>query len=472
MNLRRRFIVYLAFMHAMLAGLAWWLLQQNILWLIVIEVAFAVSLAVGITIVSRLSRTLVTVRQSAQMLREGEFTTRFLEVGHPDVDTMIRVYNGMVDGLREERVRLQEQQYFLGQLLAASPGGVVILDHDGRVASLNPTAERLLGVTADSLASASVRSPGAPASAQRASARPGFPFLADLASPLAGPLAQLEPGDTRVVALSNGRRLHAQCATFIERGHPRRFYLVEELTEELRQTEKAAYEKLIRMMSHEVNNSVGATRSLLQSSLAFGTHLPDGPRAELEQALGIATARLERLNTFMRGFADVVRMPAPAKRPCEVDRLVEDCVRLVQAHTDPARVTWALDRQATIGRVDCDEAQVEQAIINILKNATEAVPPQGGTITVRTGRTDAGPFVEIEDSGAGISDDVREHLFTPFFTTKQNGQGLGLTVVQEILRRHGFGYTLDGPPGGPTRFRVTFPWGSDLELPVVSRICN
>ncbi|MDO8836502.1 MAG: PAS domain-containing protein, partial [Vicinamibacterales bacterium] len=153
MNLRRRFIVYLAFMHAMLAGLAWWLLQQNILWLIVIEVAFAVSLAVGITIVSRLSRTLVTVRQSAQMLREGEFTTRFLEVGHPDVDTMIRVYNRMVDGLREERVRLQEQQYFLGQLLAASPGGVVILDHDGRVASLNPTAERLLG--------ASVRDPGA-----------------------------------------------------------------------------------------------------------------------------------------------------------------------------------------------------------------------------------------------------------------------------------------------------------------------
>jgi signal transduction histidine kinase len=267
------------------------------------------------------------------------------------------------------------------------------------------------------------------------------------------------------VALSNGRRLRAQCATFIERGHPRRFYLVEELTEELRQTEKAAYEKLIRMMSHEVNNSVGATRSLLQSSLAFGTHLPEGPRAELEQALGIATARLERLNTFMRGFADVVRMPAPAKRPCEIDRLVEDCVRLVQAHTDPARVAWTWDRQATIGRVDCDEAQVEQALINILKNATEAIPSQGGTITVRTGRSEAGPFVEVEDSGAGISDDVREHLFTPFFTTKQNGQGLGLTVVQEILRRHGFGYTLDGPPGGPTRFRITAPPYAAPDLP-------
>ncbi len=122
MNLRRRFIIYLVVVHAMLAALAWWLLQQNILWLIAIEVVFIVSLAVGIAIVTRLSSTLVTVRQSAQMLREGEFTTRFLEVGHPDVDTMIRVYNRMVDNLREERVRLQEQQYFLGQLLAASPG--------------------------------------------------------------------------------------------------------------------------------------------------------------------------------------------------------------------------------------------------------------------------------------------------------------------------------------------------------------
>ena len=86
----------------------------------------------------------MTVRQSAQMLREGEFTTRFLEVGHPDVDTMIRVYNRMVDNLREERVRLQEQQYFLGQLLAASPGGVIVLDHDGRVSAVNPAAARLL----------------------------------------------------------------------------------------------------------------------------------------------------------------------------------------------------------------------------------------------------------------------------------------------------------------------------------------
>jgi signal transduction histidine kinase len=435
-NLKRRFVIYLAAVHAMLAALAWWLLQQNILWLIAIEIVFVASLAVGVAIVTRLSSTLVTLRQSAQMLREGEFTTRFLEVGHPDVDTMIRVYNRMVDDLREERVRLQEQQYFLGQLLAASPGGVIVLGHDGRVSAVNPAAARLLQ-----------------APAAEVEGRP----LADLRSPLGGALDRTAPGESCAVTLSNGGRVRGQCATFVERGHPRRFYLVEELTEELRQTEKSAYEKLIRMMSHEVNNTVGATRSLLQSSLAYGESLPEPRRAELQEALGIAGNRLERLNGFMRGFADVVRMPQPVKRPTSVLRLLEACMRLVQAQTDQSRVAWEWDCSAEPGMVEMDEAQMEQALINILKNAVEALPPEGGTVTVRLGLSGGGAYVEVEDSGPGIPDEARPHLFAPFFTTKQNGQGIGLTMVQEILRRHGFGYTLDGPPGGPTRFRIQ--WG-------------
>jgi two-component system nitrogen regulation sensor histidine kinase NtrY len=432
-NLRRRFIIYLVVVHAMLAALAWWLLQQNILWLIAIEVVFVVSLAVGIAIFTRLSSALVTVRQSAQMLREGEFTTRFLEVGHPDVDTMIRVYNRMVDNLREERVRLQEQQYFLGQLLAASPGGVIVLDHDGRVSAVNPAAARLLQATAAAVEGRT---------------------LADLRAPLAEALGRTAPGESCAVTLSNGRRVRGQSATFVERGHARLFYLVEELTEELRQTEKSAYEKLIRMMSHEVNNTVGATRSLLQSSLAYGEGLPAPRQAEMREALGIAGDRLERLNTFMRGFADVVRMPQPVKRPTDVLRLLDACVRLVRAQTDSSRIAWRWEPGGELGIVDMDEAQMEQALINILKNAVEALPAEGGTVTIRAGRAAEGGYIEIEDSGPGIPDEARPHLFTPFFTTKQNGQGIGLTMVQEILRRHGFGYTLDGPPGGPTRFRI------------------
>ena len=301
------------------------------------------------------------------------------------------------------------------------------------MSSVNPAAARLLQAPAGSIEGR---------------------LLADLRSPLAEALDRTAPGESCVVTLSNGGRVRGQCATFVERGHPRRFYLVEELTEELRQTEKAAYEKLIRMMSHEVNNTVGATRSLLQSSLAYGEGLP-APRAR-RTARGARHRgnRLERLNTFMRGFADVVRMPQPVKRPTDVLRLLDACVRLVRAQTDPSRVAWRWEPEGEPGIIDMDEAQMEQALINILKNAVEALPAEGGTVTIRAGLSAGGAYIEVEDSGPGIPDEARPHLFTPFFTTKQNGQGIGLTMVQEILRRHGFAYSLDGPPGGPTRFRI------------------
>lgn len=281
---------------------------------------------------------------------------------------------------------------------------------------------------------------------------------ASLASALGEALSATTPGSSRVVPLQGGRRVRCQAATFVERGHPRRFYLIEELTEELRQTEKAAYEKLIRLMSHEVNNSVGVTRSLLQSSLAYAAELSDEHRPAFESAVEIATGRLERLNAFMRGFAEVVRMPPPRLAPVDVDRLLRDCVTLLAAQPDGGAVTWQWDRQAGLGIVPVNAAQMEQVLLNVLKNAVEAAGP-GGTVVVRTGRSAESPVIEIQDSGPGVSDDVRSQLFTPFFTTKQNGQGIGLTLVQEILRRHGFEFDLDAPAGGPTTFRVVLRTG-------------
>ncbi len=433
MNLKRRFIVYLAVVHLLMGASAAFLLQQNRLWLIAVEAVFAISLGVGIALVARASGAMSAVRQSAQLLDDGELTTRFREVGQPDIDLLVQTYNRLADSLREERVRLQEQQYFLGTLLDVSPAGIVILDHNGAIVSLNAAARRLLPQDADPVG----RTPEG------------------LASPLAQSLATTMPGTAKVVPLQGGRRVRCQAASFVERGHARRFFLIEELTEELRQTEKAAYEKLIRLMSHEVNNSVGVTRSLLESSLAYGRMLPESDRREFEHAVGIATGRLERLNAFMRGFAEVVRTPAPRMAQVDADRLLFDCVTLVASQPDGRAVTWEWDRQAAAGSILMDAAQMEQVLLNVLKNAVEAAGT-GGTVIVRTGRAGCSPFIEIEDSGPGVPDAVRPQLFTPFFTTKQNGQGIGLTLVQEILRRHGFDFDLDAPEGGPTRFRFVF----------------
>jgi signal transduction histidine kinase len=103
--------------------------------------------------------------------------------------------------------------------------------------------------------------------------------------------------------------------------------------------------------------------------------------------------------------------------------------------------------------VSIDRTLMEQALVNILKNAIEAVD-HDGRVVIRTGLTGTQPWLQIEDSGAGLAPEVRAHLFTPFFSTKGSGQGIGLTLVQEILTRHGFAFTLDGPEGGPTRFTI------------------
>jgi two-component system nitrogen regulation sensor histidine kinase NtrY len=419
----------------LIAGLSFFLLQQNRLWLIAVESVFAVSLGWGVALFGRLRASQSFVDQSTQLLDDGEVMTRFREVGNPEIDRMIGVYNRMVDSLREERVRLQEQQHFFGRLLDASPSGVITLDLDGRVASVNPAAAAMFQLDSGEIVG---REPGG------------------ISAPLAQALSRLDVGGSEVIALRGGRRVRCQRGSFLDRGFQRTFFLLEELTEELRRSEKAAYEKLIRMMSHEVNNSVGAARSLLESSLSYGARLPAEPRAELESALRIANERMERLNAFMRSFADVVRIPEPRLQPCSVEDLLEGVVRLMQAQSALAGVRWEWDRQDPVGVVEVDPVQIEQALLNVLKNAVEAAG-EGGTVLVRTGRETSRGFIEIEDSGPGIPEEVRAKLFTPFFTTKPNGQGIGLTMVQEILAKHRFEYSLDGPPGGPTRFRIAFP---------------
>jgi signal transduction histidine kinase len=241
----------------------------------------------------------------------------------------------------------------------------------------------------------------------------------------------------------------------MDRGFPRPFLILEELTEELRRSERAAYEKLIRMMSHEVNNSLGAATSLLQSCLNYSSQIREADRADFESALRVATGRAERLGAFMKELADVVRIPAPNLQPCDVRGLLEGIEAVFRAELARRRIVWQWREDAPLPAIAMDHVQMEQVFVNVLKNAMEAIG-EDGTITVRMLGGRSRPRVVIEDSGPGIPPEVRASLFTPFFTTKQDGQGIGLTVVQEILAHHGFECALDSVPGSPTRFTLAF----------------
>lgn len=432
MSLRARITAYIVALHLMFATLAVFLFLRNPYWLLATEAVFIVSLVVGLQLSRDTFRKLGFAAQGIRLIRDEEFTSRFLEVGQPEIDELIGIYNRMVDHLREERVRLAEQQHFLTQVLDASPSGILVLDFDQRVATMNPAAQRLLDVPA---AAAVGRG------------------LDAIDSPLAPALAALAPRESCVVGLRGARRVKCQHGTFVDRGFARSFLLVEELTEELRQFERAAYEKLIRVMSHEVNNSVAASNSLLHSSLTYAQQLEPASRADFTQAIGVVIERTEQLNAFMRGFADVFRLPPPLRQPTDLVAVLAGIVRLLSAKPDASRITWRWDLDQPSVVVAMDRGQIEQALLNILKNAVEAIDGSG-VIVLRVTSGGGRTILVIEDSGPGISSEAQANLFTPFFSTKPHGQGIGLTLVQEILSGHGFDYTLERTPEHTTRFTI------------------
>lgn len=400
MSLRTKFLTYLLGLHALLAVAAAFILRERPMLLFALEAIFILSVLLGIRLVRALFVPLDLIRTGAELMAERDFTSRFVPVGQPEMDMLIEVYNRMVDRLREERLAAQERHQLLQKIVEASPAGIVICDFDGNVESMNPAA--------------------------RAAQAP------------------LEPG----MHQAGGRRFRVSRGEFRDRGFAKNFYVIEEMTEELRRSEKAAYEKLIRMMSHEVNNSVGAVRSLIESSLRYAPQIGEDDREDFRSALTIASARIDALNRFMAAFADVVRIPPPARTPTRVAGIVERVTALLRPELEERniRATLRLDDRGTY---DVDENQLEQVVLNIFRNAIDAVG-RDGTIqaTLRDGT------LTVADSGPGIAEAIRPELFTPFFTTKRDGRGLGLTIVQEILANHGLPFSLSNRERGGAEFRI------------------
>jgi len=434
MSLRVGLIIYLVLLHVLFGGVAGWLLQDRGPLVLVVEVVTLVSLVVGLVLIQRLFGPLRVVRSGADLLRESDFTSRFREVGHPELDPLIRVYNQMADHLREERIRSEEQEHFLQRIVTASPAGVLTLDLDGRISMANPAAGRLLGDHPPDLIGRR---------------------LDELPTQLAGALVDLAEGPAAIIRLQGRRRVRCQVLTFMDRGFARRFLLLDELTEELHRTEKAAYEKLIRMVSHEVGNTAGAVGSLLESCLGYRDQLDPADRDDYASALSVALTRTGHLNRFVQDFADVVRLPKPHRVLQDLRPLIERTSALLHADCEQRGIRWEWAVEGDEFLVQVDVVQMEQALVNVAKNAVEAVG-SSGSITACLDRLEGRVRFRLVDSGGGVPGEVQENLFTPFYTTKSGGQGIGLTLVQEILLGHGCEFSLENGEPGTAVFTILF----------------
>ncbi len=435
MTLYQRLLTYLITLHVIILAAGIFVLMEHYrFWIVLLEILVIVSMIIGIYLIRGYHLHLSLLSSGSEFIKEQDFTHTFSEVASTDLNKLVLLYNEMIRRLRDERLRGQEQQMFLEKIINVSPTGLITLNIDREVDMINPAAVEFVGIAEEEL------------KGKR---------LADLQSDISKGLSDLEVGNTVVLHLNGGRRLKCTHSQFYDTGFERSFFLLVELTKEIWKSEKKAYETLIRILSHEVSNTVGAAQSILQSTLAYANQLKADDRADFESAVNIAIDRTHHLDKFMRSYADVVRLPEPSCDWVDLDDLVNRILFLVRPECEERNIKLESKFDSQFGRVSLDVAQIEQVLVNLLRNAIEAIG-QDGLIRVSLFKKDGKRHVSVEDSGPGLSEDARAQLFTPFFSTKKNGQGIGLTLVHEILSRHQFEFSLDSSPDQPTQFLISF----------------
>ena len=378
----------------------------------------------------KIVKPLNSIGSGMELLREQDFSSRLSPVGQYEADRIVNGFNRMMEQLKNERLRLREQNNFLDLLIKASPMGVILTTLDEDLSELNPMAQKMLGVRQEDVLGKKMN---------------------EIDSPLAAELANVPKGETATVRLNDSNIYRCTHSSFIDRGFQHPFFLIESLTDEVMKAEKKAYEKVIRMIAHEVNNTTAGITSTLdtvEQALSAEEGMDD-----ICDVMRVCIERCFSMSRFITRFADVVKIPEPTLTPVDLNDLAFTCKRFMEGMCADRNIKLRLEIDETLKEVKMDASLFEQVLVNIIKNAAESIEKDGEIIV----RTLSPATIEVVDNGKGISKEVEAKLFSPFFSTKPNGQGIGLIFIREVLMRHGCTFSLRTYADGLTRFRILFP---------------
>ena len=380
---------------------------------------------------NKVIKPLNSIAGGMDLLRAQDFSSRLAPVGQQEADRIVQVFNRMMDQLKEERLRLREQNHFLDLLINVSPMGVVILTFDERISMANKAALAFLGETSEK-------------DIQNKT-------MTQLSSDLAEELSRLPKDATETIRLSDSHIYRCSRLSFVDHGFAHPFFLIESLTSEVMKAEKKAYEKVIRMIAHEVNNTVAGTTSALETIDDALQTMEDTD--DLREVMKVCIERSFNMSRFITNFANVVKIPEPQTEKVGLNARVEACKIFMENVCQSRNIKLHMELCEESPIVEMDTSLFEQVLINIIKNSAESID-EGGEIVIRT--TASPLMLEVCDNGKGISKEIESKLFTPFFSTKPNGQGIGLIFIREVLMKHGFSFSLRTYPDGITRFRIRF----------------
>ncbi len=379
----------------------------------------------------RVVKPLNAIANGMDLLKEQDFSSRLSPVGQHEADRIVTVFNRMMLQLKDERLRLREQNHFLDLLVRISPMGVIILTLDEHISMINRAALHFLNAgTEEELMGKR---------------------LHELTGTLAEEIRQIPKESTETIRLSDSHIYRCSRLSFVDRGFSHPFILIESLTTEVMKAEKKAYEKVVRMIAHEVNNTVAGVTSTLETVDEILQGMEE--TEDLHDVMKACVERCFSMSRFITNFADVVKIPEPQLQKVSLNERVLACRRFWENLCQGRQITLHVSLSEEEPIVFMDTILFEQVMVNIIKNAVESIEDVGD-IYIRTFTHPA--VLEIGDTGKGISKELEAKLFTPFFSTKPNGQGIGLVFIREVLTNHGCSFSLRTYPDGITRFRIQF----------------
>lgn len=371
-------------------------------------------LAVAIALHERVVRPLQTLSNMLAALREGDFSLR-ARMDHSDdaLGLALLEINLLGDTLRSQRMGALEATSLLRAVMAEIDVAILTFDGSDTLRLVNRAGARLLGQPPERLTGRS-----APALGLDELLQGETPRVYDRAFP------------------ERSGRWEVRRTIFRQEGRPHTLLVIADVTKSLREEELLAWQRLVRVLSHEINNSLAPIKSLagtLQAMLERGAPSPES-LGDMRGALGIIGSRADALSRFMSSYARLARLPAPRRAPVEVEPLVRRVAALetrlpVITHPGPAR------------QIDADRDQVEQALINLVRNAVDAALETGGAAEMTWCDTPTGVEIVVRDEGPGIGGTT--NLFVPFFTTKPEGTGIGLVLARQVAEAHGGALSLE-----------------------------
>lgn len=370
-------------------------------------------------------------------IENGDYAFKFTEYDGSFSDNMLNMsLNRIKDILVHARMETIQREKYYAEILDRVGTGVLVINAKGNVYQINRSALRMFGLPVVTHVNQ----------------------LSVIDRTVSRTILALKSGEKQQLSFSTERgvsNLSVDASEMIVRDTPLRIIAMNDVHEELDEKENESWIRLIRILTHEIMNSVAPITSISDSLLSEKELIPASAREGIE----VIRTTSRGLVRFVESYRQLTRIPAPNCRPFYLRPFLERMRTLaLQGQEESVPVSIEIDVEPADLLLYADEDQIGQVVLNLLKNALQALSGEGqGEIRIEAREAERGAIVvDVSDNGKGMPAEVAENVFVPFFTTKQDGSGIGLSLSRQIMRLHGGSLILKSTRPEGTVFRLTF----------------